>query len=187
MDIAPPRFGRALMGARGDAIVGNYYAGMMNNTGGYGELRHHGILGQKWGVRRFQNADGSLTAAGKERYYVGKIPASSKEGEKDFKRYMRLQGTKSLLGGDHSHDASVKALTDYHNELYSKRKELKFIANRKGKDQYRDAAQKIAEKHIDKYAKAVLKDMGYDTTDATIAWLKKQPWFYMRGANDIVF
>ena len=31
-------------------------------------LEHHGIKGQKWGVRRFQNADGSLTAAGKERY-----------------------------------------------------------------------------------------------------------------------
>ena len=32
------------------------------------ELRHHGILGQKWGVRRYQNKDGSLTEAGKERY-----------------------------------------------------------------------------------------------------------------------
>lgn len=31
-------------------------------------LQHHGILGQKWGVRRFQNSDGSLTAAGKKRY-----------------------------------------------------------------------------------------------------------------------
>lgn len=31
------------------------------------ELEHHGILGQKWGVRRFQNADGSLKAAGKAR------------------------------------------------------------------------------------------------------------------------
>lgn len=30
-------------------------------------LRHHGIPGQKWGVRRFQNKDGSLTAAGKKR------------------------------------------------------------------------------------------------------------------------
>lgn len=32
------------------------------------ELYHHGILGQKWGVRRYQNADGSLTKAGKKHY-----------------------------------------------------------------------------------------------------------------------
>lgn len=32
-----------------------------------GELYHHGIKGQKWGVRRFQDKNGRLTAAGKER------------------------------------------------------------------------------------------------------------------------
>lgn len=32
------------------------------------ELYHHGIKGQKWGVRRFENYDGSLTEAGKHRY-----------------------------------------------------------------------------------------------------------------------
>lgn len=31
------------------------------------ELYHHGILGQKWGVRRYQNDDGTWTTAGKER------------------------------------------------------------------------------------------------------------------------
>ena len=31
------------------------------------ELYHHGILGQKWGVRRYQNDDGTWTIAGKER------------------------------------------------------------------------------------------------------------------------
>lgn len=35
----------------------------MNN-----ELQHHGIKGQKWGVRRFQNSDGSLTNEGRRRY-----------------------------------------------------------------------------------------------------------------------
>lgn len=32
------------------------------------ELAHHGILGQKWGVRRYQNKDGSLTEKGKKHY-----------------------------------------------------------------------------------------------------------------------
>lgn len=31
-------------------------------------LSHHGILGQKWGVRRYQNTDGTLTDLGKKRY-----------------------------------------------------------------------------------------------------------------------
>lgn len=36
----------------------------MNNS----YLAHHGIIGQKWGVRRFVNEDGTLTEAGKKRY-----------------------------------------------------------------------------------------------------------------------
>lgn len=31
------------------------------------ELYHHGVKGQKWGVRRYQNADETLTAAGKKK------------------------------------------------------------------------------------------------------------------------
>lgn len=44
-----------------------YYA--VERTGPY--LAHHGILGQKWGIRRFQNKDGSLTSEGKKRYNTG--------------------------------------------------------------------------------------------------------------------
>lgn len=35
------------------------------------ELYHHGIKGQRWGVRRYQNADGSLTAEGRKHYDIG--------------------------------------------------------------------------------------------------------------------
>lgn len=37
------------------------------------ELTHHGVKGQRWGVRRYQNKDGSLTPAGKKRYGVDAI------------------------------------------------------------------------------------------------------------------
>lgn len=48
--------------------MANYY--MVAGAYYPAELYHHGIKGQKWGVRRFQNSDGTFTQAGKERYGV---------------------------------------------------------------------------------------------------------------------
>lgn len=36
------------------------------------ELYHYGVKGMRWGVRRYQNQDGSLTNAGKKRYKATK-------------------------------------------------------------------------------------------------------------------
>ena len=50
----------------------------------YNTLEHHGILGQKWGVRRFENKDGTLTASGRSRYHT------DSEGN-----YQKLEDSKS--------------------------------------------------------------------------------------------
>lgn len=61
------------------------------------ELQHHGIKGQKWGVRRLQNKDGSLTPAGKKRYDDGdgKRTESVTINGQTFKVYGRKGGGNS--------------------------------------------------------------------------------------------
>ena len=57
-------------------------------------LTHWGIKGQRWGVRRYQNEDGSLTEEGKRRYYVNssgdvkKVPSSGRLA-REYKKLKR--------------------------------------------------------------------------------------------------
>ena len=59
------------------------------------ELMHWGIKGMKWGVRRYQNKDGSLTPAGKKRY--DKEMAKLKGEEKIAKNKLRTQAKLNKL------------------------------------------------------------------------------------------
>lgn len=89
------------------------------------ELAHYGIKGQRWGQRRFQNADGSYTAEGKERYGRSKSSGSTnKKGRYD----KAIQDLDNVLD---SKDPKVKSaysekdrkqLLDYRNKLALKNK-----------------------------------------------------------------
>lgn len=185
-----------------DLLMGNIGAHLYRNARARGEDRAHAIaapvigatlnpgLGIAYGMASSSQKYGAPAAGiGKKDRYTksNDITKDSKGFEKKFERYNRLQGTKSLLGGDHTKDEGAKVLKEYHDEINKNRSKLKNIAATNGKDAYKNSVSKTSSKFIDKYAKAVLKDMGYEVNDKTVGWLVKQPWFGMRGANDIVF
>ncbi len=58
---------------------------MMYNEEEY--LEHHGILGQKWGVRRFQNKDGTRTPAGKRREKYQTVSQEARDVLKNRNKY----------------------------------------------------------------------------------------------------
>lgn len=60
-------------------------------------LCHHGIKGQKWGIRRFQNEDRTLTPAGKERY--GRNKTESAESKSDSDTAKKIAKTALAVAG----------------------------------------------------------------------------------------
>jgi hypothetical protein len=96
-------------------------------------LEHHGIKGQKWGVRRYQNKDGSLTKEGKKRYSVnGKIipkgssfyRISSNKEEKesrDYKYVSWLNQDRNYYKGVYSQDMMFDPMK-YTNDSYANSK-----------------------------------------------------------------
>lgn len=62
----------------------------------YNSLQHYGTLGQKWGVRKWQNYDGTFNEAGKERYFGSKKNNNTEEDEKLKKILTRNIGKKYL-------------------------------------------------------------------------------------------
>ena len=92
-------------------------------TNYYSELYHFGIKGQKWGVRRYQNADGSLTPEGYEHYGVTKEKIR-KEKQRIVDKYASKTNNKTYkekLSAELSDDEIA-------NNMVRKKKALKIAA-----------------------------------------------------------
>lgn len=88
------------------------------------ELYHHGILGQKWGIRRYQNSDGSLTEEGKKRYYQGAEKGEAlidKRGKltKQGQLYKaHVAGKANKIVSDLDYAKTIEDMSNAYNALY---------------------------------------------------------------------
>ena len=149
---------------------------------------HHGVLGQKWGVRRYQNKDGTLTNLGRSRKtmdYVNDIVSTmdSKdrkllgldgeqyqtvdEGQKIVKRFIKRVGGVPVSFFDITGDSTGVAVT---------------IGTRSG-DEYRN---KGYAKYVAKRGKKWI-DEHYDDFDQVVWWARKENTGSIKTAKDIGF
>lgn len=96
-------------------------------------LAHHGIKNQKWGQRRFQNYDGSLTSEGRKRYGVGESNLSKREKKQAEKAKAKAAKERVKANSKKKADAQKAAeqkqkrmdyLRDHPEKIYKYRKEL---------------------------------------------------------------
>lgn len=142
-------------------------------------LVHHGIKGQHWGVRRFQNEDGTLTAAGKDRYLVGKEYAEEhkqirkEEAAKLEKRNplvnrvnRQLKDLQDEYGLDDGGNLTYKTPRYKFTDDQIRQAQEQFHALRKitkhDREDIKEKAREIAtQKIIEKYGEESLKDIEY--------------------------
>ena len=94
------------------------------------ELSHHGIKGMKWGVRRYQNKDGSLTPAGKKRVSKQYKKVADKVTEDLNNNYEKMYVKTYNKAAGYMNDTGI--------DKFNKRQEKKYgkdFAKRSGYDQ----------------------------------------------------
>lgn len=158
------------------------------------ELTHYGVKGQKWGVRRYQNKDGSLTPAGKKRIQDAGVMYFPKY---DRKRRKYSDPVKNRLAVTRKSDQDQDLNDTFDREktrLLKERTSLqkagyKFVKNPDPDVEEHNndilaylvpktpamkaARRKSMEKQIDEYADATLADLGLRNTEQAKQFVKE--------------
>lgn len=109
-------------------------------------IKHHGIKGQKWGVRRFQNKDGSLTLAGRKRQKQN----NDEPTHEDHSKSHSIKSVKSM---------SDKELRDRINRLNMERQYAQLTASEKSmgrkivNEVLINVGKELAKEYLKNYAK----------------------------------
>ncbi len=148
---------------------------MENNT-----LQHWGIKGMRWGVRRFQNSDGTLTPAGKKRY--------DKEMEKlksEAKVLRNKQRTQAKMDKLEEQRKKVQALRDKDkdNEDTAKREKA---SSDKSKKEHKNYKMMSEDELRDKIARLELEKKYRELSAQSIEAVKKKPSKFKEISKDCV-
>lgn len=158
------------------------------------ELYHYGVMGMKWGVRRYQNADGTYNSAGKARYLKDKTSNKKQSKEKYSKKWdkkiqkeeskiankiekytdsRKSQRSKSNTGKVYnkintklSTDPDIIRYTQLSKAMNNKRQVTlnEMQALQNAYNKASKARIKIIQSHQQEMTEAALKDLGYTPT-----------------------
>ena len=105
------------------------------------ELCHYGIKGMRWGIRRYQNPDGSLTPAGKKKYskeVYKKIEYSGKHGKTWYE-----------ISDELSKDNKFKSVIEGKSDLRKAHKEFSELSDKRN-EAYEKQSKSISKKRMEK-------------------------------------